>query len=200
MSYSAKHNLIFIHIPKNAGTSIINSLEMYPHGHYQTYTNFYTMKRKHPTAKTFVIVRNPWDRMVSVYNYLKMKKSYWHSNDNTTAHGLTKDHVLVQHDCTNFKDFIYFLKTKKVTGPHIEPQVNWIPKQNGTFNIDHILFFENDLEQQLQTKLGVFVKIKEDNQSIKQYNTTYREYYDEETKNIVTEIFKDDITHFNYTF
>lgn len=24
--------------------------------------------------------------------------------------------------------------------------------------------------------------------------------YDEETKNIVTEIFKDDITHFNYTF
>ena len=62
--------VLFIHIPKAAGTSI--SLELYgiqvSHSKISEYKEF---DRKKPNIKTFTIVRNPIDRFISAYNFLK---------------------------------------------------------------------------------------------------------------------------------
>ena len=73
-----KYKTIFIHIPKNAGTSIetlfLNrSFQIQPGKH----DNIHMIKRKFPeiynSHRKFTIIRNPYDKMVSWYFYLKRK-------------------------------------------------------------------------------------------------------------------------------
>jgi hypothetical protein len=79
MPYSDKHKLIFIHIPKNAGTAITTSLEMNDVGHHkwEYYKNKYP--EKWATYTKIAVLRNPWDRVVSNYEYARMEESHWHS-------------------------------------------------------------------------------------------------------------------------
>lgn len=72
--YFDEHKCIYIHIPKTAGTSILTSLanEKRIYRDHATWIEFY----KHNTKKyndyfKFAFVRNPWDRAVSTYTYLK---------------------------------------------------------------------------------------------------------------------------------
>ena len=71
-----EHKAIFIHIPKNAGTSIEtlfanSSFRIQPYKH----ANIHEIKRKflelYDSHRKFTIVRNPYDKMVSWYFYLK---------------------------------------------------------------------------------------------------------------------------------
>ena len=66
---------LFIHIPKNAGISIANALygkPVWPRTWHRTalqikneYPDFFT------TRISFAVIRNPWDRVVSAYEYLR---------------------------------------------------------------------------------------------------------------------------------
>jgi len=195
MAYSEKHNLIFLHIPKNAGTSIIETLGM-SHGHTDL-ENMNSLKEKHPTAKTFVVVRNPWDRVVSVYKYLRMKKSFWHSRDGCTKFGITPDHIKAQK-CKDFKEFVHKIKNKDFKqAVHLRPQTCWIPKN---ILVDHVLYYEQNLNEQFKIKLNVDIELKILNVSDKDNNKTYRDYYDEETKQIISDVYKSDIIQLGYAF
>jgi hypothetical protein len=83
---------------------------------------------------------------------------------------------------------------RKFTGPHFLPQTHWLPMKD----IDHILFFEKDIRQQIHDVLGIQLsKLITLNKSI---SCDYRTYYDEESKNIVYKHYKSDIDLFGYTF
>ncbi len=77
-------NILFIHIPKNAGTSIIRALlEKHGGGRKTLHTHRLGLKKHVPAytaqvrlpnkawrkAFKFAVVRNPWDRMVSTWRY-----------------------------------------------------------------------------------------------------------------------------------
>lgn len=70
--------LLFIHIPKNAGTSITKSLEMENQGHVAALHYKRNLEDFDEFFK-FTVIRNPWDRVVSCYEFARMQKSYWHN-------------------------------------------------------------------------------------------------------------------------
>ena len=81
MFINHKHKFIFIHIPKNAGTSIRNSFQIegydkkvvnkpYPHNscsEIKTYCGDTVWE----TFYKFAVIRNPYERLVSYYHFHK---------------------------------------------------------------------------------------------------------------------------------
>ena len=63
---------IFIHIPKNAGTSFGKRYCGDAVGHDRA--NSYDIK---DLKKSVAIIRNPYDRLKSCYKYFKMDNNYW---------------------------------------------------------------------------------------------------------------------------
>lgn len=89
MIVSHKFKLIFIHIPKNAGTFILKLLKKYD-PFLVEYYNYSSRKTLHNKAKDidsilnfnysdykiFCIIRNPFDRLVSLYSYICGNSDY----------------------------------------------------------------------------------------------------------------------------
>ena len=76
-----KEKLIFIHIPKNAGTSITSYFSTQRINQPRKHASIEEIKSGFPTEyeayKKFAIVRNPYDRMVSYFFYLKKNNNYY---------------------------------------------------------------------------------------------------------------------------
>ena len=79
MNESHKYKLIFFHIPKNAGVSVRNALKIDRKSHKFPFTNVSvalpidvkanTLESIYESYHKFAIVRNPYERMVSLYNF-----------------------------------------------------------------------------------------------------------------------------------
>jgi hypothetical protein len=76
MIVSHKHRLVFTHIPKNAGTSIRNWLETHvpdardhPDEFAKHKTPHHVHDRRLAKYQYFAVVRNPYDRLLSLYNF-----------------------------------------------------------------------------------------------------------------------------------
>lgn len=223
MIISHRLKYIFIHVPKTGGTSIQFLLENNPEFECDVVGHFYNAKDKdfeeHPLmSKTldvhagakkikayfddnnldwdsyfkFGFIRNPWDLMVSQYCYFMQSLD----NQITTEKNLelikefknkpAKEFIkkITEHDYTNV--FLCEAKT------HI-PMIDYFGRLE-TINEDM-----NRIIQMINPNLDV------DNFKLTKENTTkrqrdYREYYDEETKNIVREVFKKTIELGDYEF
>ena len=83
MIISDSHSFVFVHIPKNAGTSIRAALEAFADGQSAasrdtTHETLPALIARHPELKThfkFAFARNPWERLVSFFFYSKQKLS-----------------------------------------------------------------------------------------------------------------------------
>ena len=126
----------FIHIPKTGGSSIQKLMEnsnnkVRLHDHFS-----YTYKKSidnDPNIK-FTIVRNPYDRLVSAFHYLK-KGGANNKTDLEFQKKLEKFH--------SFKDFINNFDNKLMYDIfHFVPQYEYIVFNNNLM-IDNILHLEN---------------------------------------------------------
>jgi len=85
MIYSDSHKFMFYHIPKTAGTSMYSVFKQYGvSAHVNEF--HWTRVRSHTAVEhtwdkykgseyfSFAIVRNPYDRMFSLYNFLKRRR------------------------------------------------------------------------------------------------------------------------------
>jgi len=192
MAYLEDQSLVFIHIPKNAGTSIIEQLGMSPHGHYSI--------SNHPNFKeadhSFCIVRNPLDRLVSCYEYARMRESKWHSFEGRTPYGPHPDYHLL-HDKT-FKECLKLLGEGKLQHQGWLPQWIWISDEQRNIKVQHILKMEN-LQEGLD---GMFekldipkIKIEKTNQSDRK---DWKSYYDDESLLLASHYYGADIKTFDY--
>ncbi|GAA5218524.1 sulfotransferase family 2 domain-containing protein [Corallincola platygyrae] len=70
-----KYECIYIHIPKAAGTSVLSALMDGDPNPDRDHTGFKTYLESNPAKFNryfkFSFVRDPWDRLISVYTYLK---------------------------------------------------------------------------------------------------------------------------------
>jgi len=153
MTINHEKKLIFIHIRKNAGTSIIKAMgvenlymdktiEEYKE-QYKNYWNDYTK---------FTSIRDPIDRFISAYKFARMKESGWFSA--TGEEGLEKhDHydLCNSMDINEYTSYIY--KNPKKFNRWIIPQTFHILNKDDEIEINYYVRYENLLED--LKKIGI---------------------------------------------
>jgi hypothetical protein len=159
MTINHEKKLIFIHIPKNAGTSIIRAMGIenlfmdktikdYKE-HYQDYWNEY---------KKFTVVREPIDRFISAYKFARMDESGWFSA--TGEEGLKKHHHYELCNEMNINEYISYLYTNpEKFNRWISPQTFIISNENGEREMDYYVRYENLLEDLQKIGIGKIEKL-----------------------------------------
>lgn len=187
---------IYVHIPKTAGVSINTSLYDGPTGIHKSIAMFQKAfsKQEYDDFFKFAFVRNPWDRLVSAY--LFMKKGGRNDFDKRWA----EEHLAPY---SQFEDFvIHWLNKDNIQlGIHFKPQTSFIclPTKSG-HEMDFIGYFERLQAdyQFVRDRLATGTTLSFQNRN----NTRrdYRTYYTPETQAIVGEVYKEDIELLGYDF
>ena len=184
MFINHKHKFIFIHIPKNAGTSIRNSFNIngydkkvvskrYPHSTCSEIKKYIGDNIWNEYYK-FSFVRNPFDRLVSFYHF--------HKSDQY-KHKVGRERAYTQ----SFKDWVIDTKDKNV----IQTQSDYLDEQ-----INFIGSFEN-LQEDFnlvcnQMDISPY-KLPHYNQS---QHDSWDTYYDDELTDFVLNRYQKDFINF----
>jgi len=114
---------IFIHIPKTGGTTVIKNsgLELQTVSHAAYHKNYVSLEQKrkeNPEAIAFAFIRNPLDRFLSAYYYLK--------NYGTTERDKTDGQLFIDpyEDVNEFVSDGLAYAARKQT--HFRPQKNYL--------------------------------------------------------------------------
>lgn len=178
--------LVFIHIPKTAGSSIIEALFPELKGQWGRYRSHY-LPQEYTTELwvnyfTFCFIRNPWDRMVSLYHYWKWCNSY-------TNH----DQAFI-----SFEEFCLSFPKAMANTRHRYRQIDFISR-NGQ-KVDFIGKFEN-LEDDFKFICNKFSFSASLNHLIpSKRNKDYQSYYNRATRDFISSYFSEDIQLGNYKF
>jgi len=205
-----KTKVIFYRIPKNASTSIYNHLGntnvikaniglIAEAVDQRIYKNIFEPSHVKPEELksfgifnvndyfSFVVVRNPWDRIVSMYKFSLLNKHLFEQ-----TYGI-KDMGFL-HFCRTIeerKDDKFFIGSHK--------QTSWIDPKNPP---DKILRFESlqeDFSEMIEeiNLIGVNNELPHRNRTDHEHYSTY---YNPETIEIISKVFEEDIDTFKYTF
>jgi hypothetical protein len=149
----------------------------------------------------FAFVRNPWDRVVSCYK----NKIVTDTNNNTKPFVNGVFCSFIKFNCFNptmsFEEFIECICTipDNEADHHFKSQSNIITDHNN----EVIPNFIGKLEKMQKdfdfvcNKIGVENTLNHHMKSDKQ---NYKEYYNDKTKQMISDRYKDDIDMFGYTF
>ncbi|MBN1987268.1 MAG: sulfotransferase family 2 domain-containing protein [Prolixibacteraceae bacterium] len=195
MLFSSKQKIFFVHIPKNAGNSIRplcrkEGIKVITHNIRRRNKRLLAAHRGKQKIHAFCISRNPYDRLVSAYYYLKEKTTHKHDL-------LDREKFISKYN--DFDDFVRNgLEKASKEQLHFLPQVFWVLNSAGKPEIETVLRMEN-----LQKDFDEFCKIMNlRNYKLEVTNASKRrsweEYYNEETKKIVQDIYHDDFDFFDY--
>ncbi len=193
-----RKDVIFLHIPKTAGTSIRETLLFYPpfrginqyDQHHTTRQILYLIgKERWEACFTFCFVRNPWERLLSQHRYF-----------------VRKGVIDGKH-----REFEYWAKKKinnalendplKRQNRHFYPASDWMKDKHGHFiEPDFIGRFEY-----VERDFSLICKQLNWNASLKQMNIApqkidFRKAYNDDLRVLVTLFFKEDIERFGYQF
>jgi hypothetical protein len=190
------HQAIFIHVPKNAGQSIRNSLfENLLPGHINVYTyQLIYPKTVFEDYYKFTFTRNPWDRLVSAFMFMSAGGAH------------EKDRKWAEKNLAAYPDFETFvweaLPRKEIQEwPHFKPQVHFLKGQNGKIELDFIGRFETirDDYEVVRKRLGISRELLHINKT-KTKREPYWTYYSDEMRDIAAKIYQEDIHAFGYQF
>lgn len=193
MIISHKYKIIFIHIPKNAGTFITNilynldeELDTSHLGHIKSKDAIILIESIWDKYTKFCVIRNSWDFSVSLFSYIK------------------QHHLHESIKNMSYSDYISFININNFG----IKQYDYVSDDNDKIIIDYLIDF-NDLENNLIKFFNTIIKIDLDtimkaipkskiNKSIRE--TDYNFYYDEKNIELVYDIYKKDIEKFNFKF
>ncbi|MCF7885840.1 MAG: sulfotransferase family protein [Candidatus Marinimicrobia bacterium] len=199
-----EQNIIFIHIPKTAGNSITAALAK-----ADPVCNK-NRKRSPKIAKhakafeircllgekiwnkyfTFSFVRNPWDLMVSSFNWWRQK-----GKQRLERFARAADKI----ESMDFEQFMHSRYGRFMINERYGNYHDWLTEQ-GNLIVDYIGKVE-DIDQDWKKICQInnldYIEMPHKNKSKR---SSYRNYYNSETRQIVRERFKWGIERFNYSF
>ena len=188
---------MFIHIPKAAGSSIVFAMgkSQGSRDHLPWYVYYTANPYKFKEYYKFSFVRNPWGRAYSAYRYLQ-------------AGGNKKNDIPVADAVNSYRNFDRFLVDGLGRG-HFRnhllfiPQAQFILGPNEETMVDFVGRYENIQEDfaQVTNILGITAPLPVLNRGpiSKKGNYTFA-YSSAESVAVIDEIYKQDITVFNYKF
>tara|TARA_Y100000034_G_C6712897_1_gene314999 strand:+ start:40 stop:732 length:693 start_codon:yes stop_codon:yes gene_type:complete len=226
MIVSEKYKFVFIHIPKTGGFSVDFALNKHL-GEKDLYTNQYVahgdnralytgtnwmhlgvrkvgnkFKNKYKNYYKFAFVRNPYERMVSLYSFFsQLNRGAGRGIPIPPSRDFTPDFE-------KFRDWL--MERNIVVNPRLSrpiqnrwkkrPQIDFLLDEDNNIGVDFVgrtENFVNDLTSVLK-HLGIPVEtIPHENKS---KHLHYSLYYDEETKEKVKKDYIKDLEMFNYDF
>ncbi|MCK4678323.1 MAG: sulfotransferase family 2 domain-containing protein [Bacteroidales bacterium] len=218
MRISHKHRFVFLAIPRTGSTTVRNVLDDYsdiksihiseitdgfPFYHHISARELKNIFERRgwewSDYKKFCMIRNPYDRVVSLYYHrLKMESN------------IMKNRGVIGNSIGNVKDIVKPVNTFKDYLMHINPR-NRLPTSlkaficddNGNFLVDDVLMYEKlneDLPNYLDN-LGINITAEDiPHLNASQNRSAYRDYFDEDTKKRVSELYAYEISRFGYNF
>lgn len=189
MKKSKKINVLFIHIPKTGGNAIKNSSFFKNNCSYFGHSRVQNIQWKEYDT-SFAFVRNPYDRVVSAFFYLKNGGEKNNKQDKERCKKLLK--------YKTFKDFTKDLHLFQ-NEIHFVPQYKFITDDSGkNILVRNILRYEHiDKEYEKFMKSNGYF-----GENLKKINASkhkhYLSYYDSDSKNIVYSLYKKDFDLFKY--
>ncbi len=211
MIISTEKTFIFVHIPKTAGKSVTAALDRHASrglAHrrtiHETMAEFHRRQQDETVRPglfrrrkriermpqgwddyfSFAFVRNPWDRVVSMYSFYRRMGYPWIAHVDT------------------FEQFVGDLESGAqylldIHGPR--PQVDFVTDFRGRQIVSFIGRFENIAEDfaKICDTIGVGCDLPRRNVSER---SDYTEYFTGELRDTVGEIYADDIAMFGYSY
>jgi chondroitin 4-sulfotransferase 11 len=194
MLISPKTKSIFIHIQKTGGSSIEQALRTVdsalarnPYGGRHAYAKDFrgtVDPVRWDSYYKFAFVRNPWDRLVSRHRMCMEVMG-------------NRFQTYVRNNHPEFSDFIRNGNSNALSRTGCN-QLDYITDDNGNVLVDFIGRYEN-LEEDFRNMdlAGCAVKLPHINKST---HSDYRNYYTDETREIVAQRFAKDCEFFGYQF
>ena len=201
-----KNRIFFIHVPKTGGTSIANALGISDYTHIKAWEVAASGNR--PLLKnnfSFGVVRNPFDRFISLYNYARMDKSYYHDNlvqPETPERPRHMDYITLKN--SSLKECVFLLKDGKLK--HNLQWNQWVPQYTWLYDkkgkkalVKKIYHFEHldELIKDLNDLGYAFESFPRLNASVK---SDYSKLLDKESRKILENIYSKDLEYFGYNF
>ena len=200
---------VFVHIPKTAGMSMYAALGVdRGFGHRRLCDHADT-----DGLFSFGFVRNPWDRLVSVYHYLRVGGRG--NEADLAAQAAVADADTFDSFVVDLAEYQRRLSEVPARGwgvpvagsadpddrryPHLLPQTTWTHESRANPVLDFVGRYEQ-LERDVRTvgdRLGVPLVLGEENTSTR---GDYPAYFGQTTRAIVAEAYRDDIEAFGYRF
>jgi hypothetical protein len=190
--YPNRQRCIFIHIPKTGGTSVARSL----FGEASRHLTYVEYQRANPEKFRrfikFSFVRNPWDRLVSTFFFLK-------------GGGLNEiDRAWAQETLARFDGFDDFVRVwlnpmTAASWVHFRPQSDFILDSGGNVMVDFVGRYERLSEDYalVASRLGKGPHLPLVNRSA---HDQYAAYYTLDTREIVASVYARDVAAFGYAF
>lgn len=192
-------NVIFIHVPKTAGSSLKEQIYGRELGGHRSLAEYMAYDR-HRTSRCFkfCFVRNPWDRFLSAYSYLKQGKDCTYRDRQFAATYLAQT-ADINDFARALTDDIY--RRQVMLYDHFRPQSHWICMPGRQ---DHGMDF-----------IGRFEQLEDDMQSLrdrldlpdttlpkarKSRHDHYRAVYSDEARDMVMHLYQGDLDLLAYDF
>jgi|GEM_PF-1063707 len=206
------NNMCFIHIPKTGGKSLLfdlekklNIIKINKNGDFKHFPNFGSVtfghihylsllkagivsSEYHRSSYKFSVVRNPYNRIASLYNYL---------SDRSELEGWSFDYFLDQVLTKRPPIGIY----NKVGISQTNPQVDWIVDDNGEFLTDDVFKLEDldELYKKFYKIFGVILNFeKQKNISTKHIAVNDDVFSRRDRVEKINEIYKRDFSALDY--
>lgn len=209
--------VLFIHVPKCAGSFIMNAYDldklklsdevMYDNitgnGVTAQHRNINTLVNKNIITTdewnnfySFAIVRNPYDRAVSLFHYLKRIEA--NNQTNLTNRKTFKEYIMHVYDNRHLIPEVGLSNviTRHGIRSQWKPMCDWIPEY-----IDNVYRLEDgmcSITTDLKRVCNVRSKLLCDRPANASKHDHYSQYYDLETQQVVLSIYKSDFVRFGY--
>lgn len=196
--WAMEHQAFFVHIPKTAGTSLIEALDFEVNGY--THCPARSLKVIYPdlfeTYFKFSVVRNPFDKFVSAFEYVTQKTD-WSRQKNWSKRNVRG---------ATFSEFVAHLQSSRSYRQQVLnyefflPQTFFLEDNNGKLLVDFLMRFESLNEDYNQLRKMRFPNAKQLPHARKNKNRgKWQDYYDETSEAFVKDYYAEDFERLNYT-